>query len=291
MLRRLLLWFFLFLRLRPRLRLGLRLWPRLDLWLRARLRLGRRLHPGRCLRLRPRLDLGLRPRGYLRLWPRLRLRFWPRLDPGRRLGLRARLRLRPGLHLRPRLHLGLRAHLRFYLRRCLGLGLGLAGGAAGLRGPWSNRGGGRPRPDPGMEFSRFSPADWWDAWLNLSRLGLGARLDLPRLYWYARLHLSRSGMSPRLGCGCRGKRLGFARHKLLLGRQLLNLLGHLGSQGHGGLGGQRRARQAPSRLQRHGLDPGNSGGEPGHIFGGRHEIGPVQVNLGHSDIWRQPGWR
>ena len=137
-----------------------------------------------------------------------------------------------------------------------------------------------------------------NAWLNLSRPGLGARLDLPRLGRYARLHRSGPGLSPRLdlprsrlGRGCRGKRLGFARHKLLLGRQLLNLLGHLGGQGHGGPGGQRRARQAPSRLQRHGLDPGNSGGEPGHIFGRRHEIGPVQVNPGQFGIWRQPGWR
>ena len=318
----------------PRLRLRLR--PRLHLGLRARLRLRRRLHPGRCLGLRARLglDLRLRPRGYLRLWPRLRLSFRPRLHPGWCLGLRARLRLglylglrahrglRSGLDLRlgPRLHLGLRAHLGFYLRRCLGpvlrrclgLRLGLAGGAAGLRGPWSSRGGWRPRPDTRVEFSRFDLTGWRStglyltrfgrgAWLHLSRLGLRARLDLPRLGGYDGLprsrsarqsglpRFSRSGRLPRsrLGCGCRGKRLGFTRHKLLLGRQLLNLLGHLRGQGHGGLGGQGRARQAASRLQRRGLDPGNSGGDPRHILGRWYEIGPVQVNPGQFGIWRQ----
>jgi hypothetical protein len=171
-----------------------------------------------------------------------------------------------------------------------------------------------------VEFSRFNPRSWRgsglylarfgrdprvhpgrlgrNAWLNLSRLGLGARVELPRFYRYARLHLSGSGMSPRLGLArtrpgrcCRGKPLGFARYKLLLGRQLLNLLGHLRGQVHGGPGGQRRARQTPSRLQRRGLDPGNSSGDARDIFGRRYEIGPVQVNPGHFGIWRQPGWR
>ena len=81
--------------------------------------------------------------------------------------------------------------------------------------------------DPGLHPGRLGR----NAWLELPRFGLGARLD-----------------RSRLGCGCRGKRLGFARHKLLLGGQLLNLLGHLWGQGHGGLGGQRRARQALARL-------------------------------------------
>ena len=94
-----------------------------------------------------------------------------------------------------------------------------------------------------------------NAWLELARFGLSARLNLPRWCRYARMRRPGSGMSARLdlsrsrlGCGCRGKRLGLARHKLLLGGQLLNLLGHLWGQGHGGLGGQRRARQALARL-------------------------------------------
>ena len=161
----------------------------------------RRLRPRRRLGLRPRLRL--RPRGYLRLWPRLRLSFRPRLHPGWCLGLRTRLRpglhlrLRPGLDLRfgPRLHLGfyLRRCLGPILRRCLGLRLGLAGGAAGLLGLWSSRGGWRPRPDTRVKFSRFDLTGWGatglhlprfgrNHGLNLSRLGLGARLDLPRFY-------------------------------------------------------------------------------------------------------------
>jgi hypothetical protein len=159
--------------LRPGLRLRLRPRGYLGLW--PRLRLRRRLHPDRCLGLRARLglDLRLRPRGYLRLWPRLRLSFRPRLHPGRYLGLRARFRLQPGLHLRLRAHLGF--YLRLDLRRYLGL-------AAGLRGPWSNRGGWRPRPDPRVEFSRFDLTGWRTTGLHLTRFGLGARLHRPRFY-------------------------------------------------------------------------------------------------------------
>ena len=254
MLRRLLLWFFLFcrlllllrrrlglrprLRLRPGLHLGLRprlrlrlrpgldlgLWPRLHLGLRARLRLRRRLHPGRRRWLRPRLglDLGLRPRGYLRLWPRLRWRFRSRLDPGWCLGLRARLRLRPGLHLELRPHRGfhLRRSLGLNLRRFLGRYLGLAGGAAGLRCPWGSRGGWRPWPDPRVEFSRFSLTGWRGAGLYLARFGRGGWLHLARFGRDPGLHLGRLGRNARLelarfGLGARLDRLRWFRYSRL----------------------------------------------------------------------------
>ena len=207
------------------------------------------------------------------------------------------------------------------LRRQALVALG-QGHAARLGGPGSSRCGCSPRGvgagggSPRVEFSRFGPTGWRDAGLHLSRLGRDARLHLPGFGVSPRLDLARlatgyDGLSRsrfdrgpnrssfRRGTGLSRSRLGHRRFEglrlrrlePLLRGQLLNLLGHLGGQGHGGLGGQRRAREAPTRLPRRGLDPGNSGGEPGHIFGRRHEVGPVQVDLGHFGIWRQPGWR
>jgi hypothetical protein len=132
--------------------------------------------------------------------------------------------------------------------------------------------------------------------LGRSGSGLSPRLDLARLAGYdglsrpgsarrsrlSRLHLPRS----RLGRH-RFERLRLRRLEPLFGRQLLDLLRHLRGQGHGGLSGQRRARQALARLSRPGLDPGNCGGDWGYIFGRRHEVGPVQVNPGHFGIGRQ----
>ena len=186
-------------------------------------------------------------------------RFYLGFSPGWSLGLNLRrpLRLRLGLAcgaaaLGP---LAFSFRLPPPLRR-QAPGAGGNGRRTGLCRPRSNRGGWRPRPDPRVEFSRFSPTGWRSnglylprsgrdpglhpgwlsrcAWLNLPRFGLGS-VELPRLCRNARLHLSRPGRSSRLdlarsrlGRGCRGKRPGFARHKLLLGGQLLNLLGSSG---------------------------------------------------------------
>jgi hypothetical protein len=252
-----------------------------------------------------------------------------RLDPSRWLGprLHLRLNLRRRLRFYLRLHLGLRPRLGFCLRRSLGLNLrrflGLPGGAtalqslvfsfllppllrrqalgpggqrrsAGLHGPGNSRCGCRPRPDTGVEFSRFDLTGCRATGLHLARL---AGYDgLPRSRSARRDNLSRfsrGGRLPRSGLGRRRRFEGLRlpRFEPLLRGQFLNLLGHLGGQGHGGLAGQSRARQTATRLQRRGLDPGNIGGKPGHIFGRRHEVGPVQVNLGHFGVWRQPGWR
>jgi len=214
------------------------------------------------------LHLGLRP------WLRLDLRLWSRLH----LRLRTRLRLRPGLNLRlgPRLHLGLRAHLGFYLRRrlrlrfyltgggaalqslvfkfllpplfrCQSLGPGGQGRGAALGGPWSSRGGWGPRADNRVEFSRFDLSGWRATGLHLDRFGRGP--DLSRFRRGARLDLRRPHLSRlRLGRRRRFEGLRLRRLEPLLRRQLLNLLSHLGGQGHGGPRGQRRARQALARL-------------------------------------------
>jgi hypothetical protein len=138
------------------------------------------------------------------------------------------------------------------------------------RGPGSSRGGLDPRADNRVEFSRLGSTaggatglhlDRWRrrAGLHLSRLGPGTGRDLARsgsarrsgfsrLSRDSGLDLPRSHRSrPRRGRGYRGERLGGGRCKLLFGRQLLNLLGHLRGQGQGGPGGQVRARQAPVR--------------------------------------------
>ena len=266
------------LHLRLRARLGLR--PGLYLRLRPGLRL--RLHLGLRARLRPGLDLrlGLRPR----LDPRRRLRFY--LSRCLRLDLRRCLRLRLGLAggaaaLQPLVFYFLLPPL---LRRQALVALG-QGHAARLGGPGSSRRGCGPRgagaggASPRLEFSRFGPNGWRGAGLNLGRLGRGAglgrsgsgvspRLDLARLAGYDGLPRSRfawrSGLSrlsrdagfdlprlhlPRSRLGRRRfERLRLRRLEPLLRRQLLNLLRHLGGQGHGGPGGQPRARQAPARL-------------------------------------------
>ena len=266
------------LRLHLRLRPGLRLRARLHLRLRLHLGLRPRLRLNLGLRLRPGLDLRLGPRLHLRLDLRRRLGFYPGLDL--RLDFRRSLRLRLGLA-------GGAAALQFLvfyfllpplLRRqaLVALGQGRAarlGGLGGSRRDWG------PRADTRAKFSRFGPTGWRDPGLNLGRLGRNARLHLPGSGVIPRLDLARlarydglpwsrsarrSGLSrlnrdagfdlPRLHL--RRSRLG--RHRFeglrlrrlepLLRRQLLDLLGHLGGQGHGGLGGQRRARQAPARL-------------------------------------------
>jgi hypothetical protein len=123
----------------------------------------------------------------------------------------------------------------------------------------------------------------WLAWnngLSRPRPGLRSGLELPRLWPAAWV----PGGRLRLGRGHRFERLGFAWHKLLVGGQLLNLLGHVRSQRHGGPGRQGRTRQTPARSDRYRLKPGNLGIDPRHPLGGRQEIGLIQVGLGHPDI-------
>jgi len=258
------------LRLWPRRYLGLRLglWPRLHLGLRARLR----LH----LRLDPRRRLGFYLRRSLGLDLRLDFRRSLRLDLRRSLGLAG-----GAAALQPLVFYFLLPPL---LRRQALVALG-QGHAARLGGPGSSRRGCGPRgagaggASPRLEFSRFGPNGWRGAGLNLGRLGRGAgldrsgsgmspRLDLARLAGYDGLPRSRfawrSGLSrlsrdagfdlprlhlPRSRLGRRRfERLRLRRLEPLLRRQLLNLLRHLGGQGHGGPGGQPRARQTPARL-------------------------------------------
>ena len=108
------------------------------------------------------------------------------------------------------------------------LGQGHAAGLGGLgtsRCGWGFPGGGAGGADSRMEFSRFAFT------------GRAGHDGLPRSLFARASSLSRlrrvPGVPrPRLGRGCRLARF-------LMG-DLLDLLGHLGGQGHGGLGGQRR---------------------------------------------------
>ena len=118
---------------------------------------GLRLRPGLDLRLRPGLGLGLRPG--LRLRPGMDLGLLPDLLLALAFFLPARL-----LHLRlgPGLRLGLRVHRGFYLRRRLGLRLGLTGPGSGLHSPGRGRrrsagsGGSRVEfPRSGLGYRRF----------------------------------------------------------------------------------------------------------------------------------------
>ncbi len=151
-----------------------------------------------------------------------------------------------------------------------------AGGAPGCTWPgwperctrpaWSGR---RAEPEPVRMSPRLElPRLDRNAWLNLSWPGLGAGLDLPR---------SRLGRLPRL--------------KPSLRRQLLDLLRHLGGQGHVALAGNAVTARPLACRHRPGLDPGNGGGDLGHISGRRHQVGLIQVGLGHLEIIHPVGRR
>jgi hypothetical protein len=257
--------------LRPRLGLRLRPWCHLRLGPRLRLRLRLRCHLGLRVRLRL-LDLRLGPRLHLRLDLRRCLGFYLgldlRLDPSwcLRLDLRRCLRLPLGLAggaamLQPLVFYFLLPPL---LRRQALVALG-QGHAAGLGGPGSSRRGcgrrgvGAGGASPRVEFSRFSLTGRRDPGLHLSRLGRSPRLHLPgfgvspRLDWArltghdgrsrfdrgAKLARFRRGAGvPRSRLSHRGfKGLRLRRLEPLLRGQLLNLLGHVGGQGHGGPAG------------------------------------------------------
>ena len=152
-----------------------------------------------------------------------------------------------------------------------------------------------------MEFSRFDFTGRRDRRLHLSRSGVSPRLarnqGLPRS-----MGARSSGLCGfRRGAGVcrplvtRASGLPRSRLRCLPGlkppvwRQFLDLLRHLGGQGHGGLGGQCRDGMAPAGMDRPGLDPGNSSGDLGHIVGRWHDVGFAQVGPGHVDIGQPLG--
>ena len=139
------------------------------------------------------------------------------------------------------------------------LGPGDLGPPAGLGSPGSRRRGwGPPGGSAGgtgsrMEFSRFGFTGRLDPGMHLARLGRNARLNLPRLGagtpgWTC------PGPVGRPGWTCPGPGwVAFPGSTRRWRRQLLDLLRHLGGQGHGGLGGQRRD---PARPRPGGTAPG-----------------------------------